>query len=292
MDNKKRIAQYWIGKDLNPNEFWDVYHTDPGYAKKFWQIKTHFLQIELKENDQFGPLNSFEAVYKTVKSYFHEIKFKCFPDEYNSLAPLYFYAIHRNPTKLLFLGELPPLLIFALSLATKKYLGEDLGPSQTILNFVHDNFSIMQLDANLSYFQNTQDGLLKDAFDNMVELGVNSVQISTEAYTPQLLAYNLIEVPELFSEELQVWANQVSEPPASYSGIMWEDHITRDPRVLGGQPCIKGTRVPISVVLDNLATGLTADQIIEDYPSLRRADVLAVLAYAADLARVASKLTI
>jgi uncharacterized protein (DUF433 family) len=66
--------------------------------------------------------------------------------------------------------------------------------------------------------------------------------------------------------------------------MKWQDHITVDPAVCHGKPCIKGTRVMVSVVLDNLAAGETADQIAADY-GLAATDVQAVLHYAAILSR-------
>ena len=67
--------------------------------------------------------------------------------------------------------------------------------------------------------------------------------------------------------------------------IDWTQHITKDPRICHGKPCVKGTRIMVSVVLGALAEGLTFDQIIEEYGSLTREDILAVLAYAAELAQ-------
>ena len=54
--------------------------------------------------------------------------------------------------------------------------------------------------------------------------------------------------------------------------------------VLGGKPCVKGTRMPVRDVLAYLAQGDTVDDLLTDFPYLERADVLACLAYAADLA--------
>jgi uncharacterized protein (DUF433 family) len=58
-----------------------------------------------------------------------------------------------------------------------------------------------------------------------------------------------------------------------------------DPAVCHGQACIKGTRVMVAVVLDNLAAGVEADEILRSYPSLEAEDFQAAMAYAADLAR-------
>ncbi len=65
----------------------------------------------------------------------------------------------------------------------------------------------------------------------------------------------------------------------------WRDHITVDPTICHGKACIKGTRIMVSVVLDNLASGQTPEEILFSYPSLSPRAVLASIAYAAELAR-------
>jgi uncharacterized protein (DUF433 family) len=67
--------------------------------------------------------------------------------------------------------------------------------------------------------------------------------------------------------------------------IDWDDHISVDPNVGHGKPCIAGTRIMVSVILDNLAEGLTPEQIVAGYPPLTLDDVRAAIAYAAALAR-------
>lgn len=61
--------------------------------------------------------------------------------------------------------------------------------------------------------------------------------------------------------------------------------VTVDPGVCGGQPCVRGTRIAITIVLDALAEGLTEDAIIDHYPTLIKDDIRAAVAYAAELAR-------
>jgi len=65
----------------------------------------------------------------------------------------------------------------------------------------------------------------------------------------------------------------------------WRQHITIDPNVCHGQACVSGTRILVSVVLDNLAAGLPLDEIIGSYPRLTRESIQACIAYAADLTR-------
>ena len=64
----------------------------------------------------------------------------------------------------------------------------------------------------------------------------------------------------------------------------WRDHISVDPLVCHGAAVVRGTRVPVSVVLDNLAAGLTAAEIEQSYPAVSAEAVRAALAYAAALA--------
>lgn len=65
----------------------------------------------------------------------------------------------------------------------------------------------------------------------------------------------------------------------------WRERISVDPEVCHGKVCIKGTRVMVSVILDNLAAGETVEDILKGYPTLQREDIGAALAYAAELAR-------
>jgi uncharacterized protein (DUF433 family) len=67
--------------------------------------------------------------------------------------------------------------------------------------------------------------------------------------------------------------------------LNWREYVTVDPEVCHGKPCVKGTRVMVSVILDNLAVGQTPEEIVESYPSVTREAIQASLAYAADLAR-------
>ena len=65
----------------------------------------------------------------------------------------------------------------------------------------------------------------------------------------------------------------------------WRERITVDPNVCHGKACIKGMRIMVSVVLDNLAAGEPAERILKNYPTLTPEDVQAALQYAAELAR-------
>jgi uncharacterized protein (DUF433 family) len=65
----------------------------------------------------------------------------------------------------------------------------------------------------------------------------------------------------------------------------WQNRISVRPDVCHGKACIQGTRIMVSVVLDNLADGLTLEEIVKSYPSLTAEDVQAAVSYAAELTR-------
>ena len=61
--------------------------------------------------------------------------------------------------------------------------------------------------------------------------------------------------------------------------------ISVDPNVCFGKPCVRGTRIWVSLLLDFLASGATIEEILENYPQLKREDVLAAIAYGAEMSR-------
>ena len=70
--------------------------------------------------------------------------------------------------------------------------------------------------------------------------------------------------------------------------IDWRERITVDPNVCHGKACIRGTRIMVSVVLDNIAAGVRREELLASYPTLKPEDIDAALGYAAELARESS----
>ncbi len=71
----------------------------------------------------------------------------------------------------------------------------------------------------------------------------------------------------------------MTEPGMAY------ERITINPKQMGGLPCIRGLRIPVTTVIGQLATGLTHDEILADFPDLEEADIYAALEYAAAAVR-------
>lgn len=65
----------------------------------------------------------------------------------------------------------------------------------------------------------------------------------------------------------------------------WRSRISINSQVCFGKPCIKGTRIWVSLILDYLADGMSIEEIVEEYPQLTREDVQACIAYGAEMAR-------
>jgi uncharacterized protein (DUF433 family) len=62
-------------------------------------------------------------------------------------------------------------------------------------------------------------------------------------------------------------------------------HISVDPNICFGKPCIRGTRIWVSLILDFLASGITIDELIEEYPQLTQESIRAAIAYGAEMSR-------
>jgi uncharacterized protein (DUF433 family) len=64
--------------------------------------------------------------------------------------------------------------------------------------------------------------------------------------------------------------------------VDWHKFISVDPEVHHGEPCIKGTRIPVSMIVGSVADGMTFDEIIDSYPQLKKEAIQAALEYAND----------
>lgn len=67
--------------------------------------------------------------------------------------------------------------------------------------------------------------------------------------------------------------------------VDWKERVVIDPEVHHGDPCIRGTRIPVSIIVGSIADGMTIEEVCSGYPQLTREDVRAALAYAAEVLR-------
>lgn len=85
---KMDIKEYWIGENVNPLSAWEAYDRGLGYVNKFRNTSIYVMQITFVAPPKDLPLFNMEAVYKTLKSYYYEMKrLALSPQEFNVLAP-------------------------------------------------------------------------------------------------------------------------------------------------------------------------------------------------------------
>ena len=69
------------------------------------------------------------------------------------------------------------------------------------------------------------------------------------------------------------------------SRINWKNFVIINPEVHHGEPCIKGTRIPVAILVGSVADGMTIEEVVKEYPQITSEAVRAALAYAADVLR-------
>ena len=73
--------------------------------------------------------------------------------------------------------------------------------------------------------------------------------------------------------------------------VNYKEYITIEPGKRSGKPCIRGLRITVYDILSMLADGMTYDEILDDYPKLKKEDILACLAFAADRENTVTRLS-
>ncbi len=63
----------------------------------------------------------------------------------------------------------------------------------------------------------------------------------------------------------------------------YKERIVRNPKILSGKPVIKGTRIPVSLILERLSEGVSCEELLKMYPTLEKEDIMAAIAYSADV---------
>jgi hypothetical protein len=179
-------AEYWIGKNIPYAEIWKAYEDGLGYVDKYKSIKVHLIRISFAAPTPRFPLFNHEAVFKTIKGYFHDLKAECLsPTEYNRAGPLFLYSVDRGSGIWEFLGELRQLVLFGTTLADEKLMGEQLQNLDRRMKFLKENFGGQSIDAeDFERFMNAKTSKeLETAFAKLLRQGLTSVQIAKEPFS-------------------------------------------------------------------------------------------------------------
>ena len=135
------IYEYWIGRNVNYRDCWEAYDSGEGYKMKFESMTSHVIEIEFENPTIDLPLFNQEAIYKTLKGYYHDLKRHCLSDsEYGSAGPLFLYEINRGSGIWTFLGELPYILLYGTTLTREKIIGQRLDNMEKKLRIMKEYF--------------------------------------------------------------------------------------------------------------------------------------------------------
>lgn len=179
------VEEYWIGRDIDYQAVWRSYKDGLGYIDKFRTMRVHLLRIELRQFPCDMPLFNHEAIYKTIKGYFHDLKQQCFSrDEYDVAGPLFLYSVERASGIWTFLGELPQVLLLGATLADGKVMGQELENLDKKLSILIHNFggAAVSRDAFQAFMRANTSTQLQAAVERLFEEGPCKIQISKQLF--------------------------------------------------------------------------------------------------------------
>lgn len=197
------IEEYWIGRGIDYQAVWQSYEDGFAYIEKFRTMRVHLLQIELRELPLYLPLFNHEAVYKTIKGYFHDLKQQCLSrDEYSAAGPLFLYSVERASGIWSFLGELPQLLLLGATLADEKVMGQQLENLDMKLSILRKYFGEATVSRNAfqAFMCANTPSQLQIAVDRLISEGIDKIQISSQPFDGDIDATkrSLFNIKELF----------------------------------------------------------------------------------------------
>lgn len=174
------VYEYWIGEDVDYEKVWRDYEAGLLYIDKFKSMKVHLIRIELNQFPANLPLFNHEAVYKTMKGYFHDLKQLCLsPDEYNYAGPLYLYDVRRGSGIWDFLGELRQLLLLGTTLTDEKVIGQQLDNLDKKLEIIKKHFGDSIRPEDFQRFMEARTPQqIEAAFQKLIQQGIRKVEVS------------------------------------------------------------------------------------------------------------------
>lgn len=193
--------EYWIGEGIDYDAIWDAYDDGVGYIDKFHSMNVHLLRITFAEPSASLPLFNFEAVYKTIKGYFHDLKMGVLSeDEFARAGPLFLYRVDRGSGVWEFLGELRQLLMLGTTLSDEKVMGERLSNLEARIEFLRRHFGdAVRAEDFQAFMKARTPRQLNKAMNRLIEQRIQSVQISRDPFAgaPPSLEEEMIELKGL-----------------------------------------------------------------------------------------------
>ncbi|MFZ1933451.1 MAG: hypothetical protein WCB27_04370 [Thermoguttaceae bacterium] len=184
------MYEYWIGRGVDYQAVWSAYEDGEVYIRKYRTMRVHLFRMTLQEQPSELPLFNFEAVYKTVKGYFHDLKQGCLnPDEYETAGPLFIYSVNRGSGVWDFLGELRQLLMLGTTLADEKVMGQKIENMDKRVEFIRKHFGTVISPKDFERFMKAKTPKqLDSAVQKLIRQGIKRIQISSEPFAGDMKA--------------------------------------------------------------------------------------------------------
>lgn len=183
------LEQYWIGKGLNLEEVWQDFDSGTAYMAKVENTQNHLLRLTFSGHPKHLPLFDHEAIYKTVKGTFHDIKAECLsPRAYNAAAPIFLYRVDRGSEIFEFLAELQPLLPYLAALGAammwhRNALNIDARMDERNWKFIRSNFPRANDSDLAAYMKAWSTWGRRRVLARLIEQGLHRVEVSKTPIT-------------------------------------------------------------------------------------------------------------
>ena len=197
------IYEYWIGKNIQYADVWESYEKGRDYIAKYESMKVHLFQITFEQQPKELPLFNFEAVYKTLKGCFHDLKLYCFDQQtYNESGPLFIYSVERGSGIWEFVGELRQIVFFGSTLSDQKLMGETISNIDRKISLLQKYFGTsIKPEDYYKFMKAKTPRQVEKAFEKLFEQNIQSIKISQIPFTGNMeeAKASLIELKPLLN---------------------------------------------------------------------------------------------
>ncbi len=183
------IEDYWIGKGINIRDIWQDYDQGGGYIDKFHRMQTHLLQIRFGEPNGNLPLFQHEALFKTLKYFFHEVKRISFTTQhYEEAGPTFLYSVERGSGEYNFLVDLRQGLLYGTTLADQQLIGQGVANLEAKFNFIEKHFGMKNVypDDFERFVRAKTPADLQEAALRIYSMKIKSVSLSLQPFNGQI----------------------------------------------------------------------------------------------------------
>jgi hypothetical protein len=177
------LEEYWTGKGTEVENIWADFDEGQAYIEKFQSRPVHLITLVFKNDRISSPLYNHEAIFKTVKACFHELKYLSLSDsEYDDSLPLFLYDVERGSSKYSFVGELAQVVMFGTTLTEQQIMNLQLENFQKRMQIL-ERFGVNPI-AHIRQLQNLQSATntrtLQSAINHILSNGLQEVLISEQ----------------------------------------------------------------------------------------------------------------